>query len=114
MLKRLIRNRKGQGFVEYALLIAGVALVGAIGVTMLGEKTNEMIAAVATVLPAGNELPNNPIVAGAVIEYDVVGPGGELAINLDAIFNHSNAPRLSDNVGTTDTFIPLVVEIHPY
>ena len=52
MLRKLLRNRQGQGLVEYALLIAGVALVAIVGVSLFGEKTSDMIDAVATVLPA--------------------------------------------------------------
>ena len=29
MLRKLIRNKKGQGLVEYGLIIAGVALISA-------------------------------------------------------------------------------------
>ncbi|TVQ63001.1 MAG: hypothetical protein EA379_04690 [Phycisphaerales bacterium] len=116
MLQRLLRNRKGQGFVEYALLVAGVALVGAIGVTILGDKTNEMISSVATVLPGANPIVNSPISAGAMIEFDV-NADGSLIIDLAAITANSdgNQPRLSDNLGIdTADFTDLVITVHPF
>ncbi len=50
-MKKLIRNRKGQGLVEYALIIAGVALISAVAISLFGHKVSDMIGAVATVLP---------------------------------------------------------------
>ena len=51
MLKRLIRNRKGQGLVEYALIIAGVTLICAVGIAIFGHKVSDMISATAVILP---------------------------------------------------------------
>ena len=36
------RARRGQALVEYALLIAGVALCGIVGVSLFGEKTGRI------------------------------------------------------------------------
>ena len=54
MLK-LIRNRKGQGLVEYALIIAGVTLIAAVGISVFGHKVGDMIDAVAVVLPGAHD-----------------------------------------------------------
>ena len=35
---KLFRNRKGQGLVEYALIIAGVTLVAAVGISLSGTR----------------------------------------------------------------------------
>ena len=40
---KFLRNRKGQGLVEYALIIAGVTLVAAAGVTIFGHKVAGMM-----------------------------------------------------------------------
>ena len=45
-MRNLIRNRKGQGLVEYALIIAGVALIGIVGITMFGHKVGDLIGTV--------------------------------------------------------------------
>ncbi len=50
-MRKLIRNRKGQGLVEYALIIAGVALIGIVGITMFGHKVADLIGTVAYILP---------------------------------------------------------------
>ena len=55
----MIRNRKGQkrkgqSLVEYALIIAGVALIAAVGISVFGHKVSDMIDAVAVVLPGAH------------------------------------------------------------
>ncbi len=70
MFKRVLKNKKGQGFVEYALLIVGVAMVGLIGVTILGVKTNHMISALALTLPGPNNGENNKLNTGTMLEIE--------------------------------------------
>ena len=53
---KFFRNRKGQGLVEYALIIAGVTLVAATGVTIFGHKVAGLINMVAVVLPRSRQL----------------------------------------------------------
>ena len=65
---RLRRDKKGQGLVEYALLIAGVALISAAAVSLFGHKTSDMIGAVAAILPGAHTDDNNPIKSGHLIE----------------------------------------------
>ena len=67
MLK-LFRNRKGQGLVEYALLVAGVTLVAAAGVTIFGHKVAGMMDVAAAILPGAHADCNNPIADGQLIE----------------------------------------------
>ena len=55
----LIRNRKGQkrkgqSLVEYALIIAGVALIGTVGITVFGHKVADLIGTVAAILPGAH------------------------------------------------------------
>ncbi len=40
-LKRAFRNEKGQGMVEYILLVLVIALVAYVGFGFLGDKLNE-------------------------------------------------------------------------
>ena len=97
MLYRLIRDKKGQGFVEYALLVAGIALVGAIGVTIIGQKSGELLDAMATVIPASTPQTNNDIQSGALIEYTTNEDPMTLELNL--IRDRGNTSRLSNNLG---------------
>ena len=64
----LQRNRKGQGLVEYALIIAGVALIAAVSIAIFGHKVSDLISATATVLPGAHSDDNAPIQSGKLIE----------------------------------------------
>ena len=74
MISKLIRSRRGQGLVEYAMIIAGVALVAAVGITMFGHKTTDMIDAVAVVMPGAHTDDNGPITAGQLLELTPSAP----------------------------------------
>ena len=120
MVKRSNRKRKGQGLVEYALLIAGVALISAAAVSVFGHKVSDMISAVAVILPGAHPDDNAPIVSGHLIE---TAPNADGNISLDAakIIANSNGKvdRLGTNVGGSgsalagDGFGGLVVESTP-
>jgi len=96
-VKKLIRNRKGQGLVEYALIIAGVALIAAVGMSIFGHKVSDMINAVAVVLPGSHPDENGAIVSGQVIETTPSGGTG-ITTNYDLIAEHENTARLMANV----------------
>jgi Flp pilus assembly pilin Flp len=110
------RNRKGQALVEYALLIAGVALIAVAAVAIFGHKTSDMIAAVAAVLPGAHGDDNAPIVSGKFIET-APNTNGDIALDTAAIVGNATTPRLGDNVlgaGVAgDGFGGLVVEANP-
>ena len=38
MLKKFVRDEEGQDFVEYAMLLAGIAVIGFVAVKALGGK----------------------------------------------------------------------------
>jgi len=113
---KLFRNRKGQGLVEYGLIIAGVALICAASVSIFGHKTSDLISAVAAVLPGAHGDDNAPIASGKLIETADNGSG---ALQLDAagIAAAVDTPRLENNVlglgsaaGAGTDFGGLVVE----
>ena len=85
-MKKLIRNRKGQGLVEYALIIAGVALIGIVGISMFGHKVADLIGTVAAILPGAHTDDQGPIVAGHLIETTQVQTetGTAIGINTSA------------------------------
>ena len=76
LIGRLRRDRKGQGLVEYGLIIAGVALVTAAAISIFGHKTNDMVAATAAVLPGAHPEDNGPIASGQLIETTKAAGGG--------------------------------------
>ena len=67
-MRKFFSNKKGQGLVEYGLIIAGVALVCAAAISMFGHKTSDLVAATAAVLPGAHSDDNGPIVSGKLIE----------------------------------------------
>jgi Flp pilus assembly pilin Flp len=116
-LKKLFRCQKGAAMVEYSMLVAGVALVSAAGVSVLGHKTNDMIATVAAILPGAHADDNAPIVSGKVIET-APNADGNIALNVGtaatagSIVANSTTQRLGENLGITDLGTNLVVEAH--
>lgn len=100
-MRKLIRgrNRKGQGLVEYALIIAGVALIAAVGISVFGHKVSDMISAVAVILPGAHPDDNAPIVSGKLIETKADGGIGGNAITIDtnAINANNGTARLFGN-----------------
>jgi Flp pilus assembly pilin Flp len=115
-MRKLIRNRKGQGLVEYALIIAGVALICIVGITMFGHKVADLIGTVAAILPGAHTDDNAPIVAGHLIETDNNGPGGSIEISLTGVTGDYGTDRINEMLlgtggGTPDTTdSPLVQE----
>ena len=114
-LRRLRRDKKGQGLVEYGLLIAGVALISAAAVSLFGHKTNDMIAMVAAVLPGAHLDDNAPIMSGKIIETkSTAGPGGlagsGIGLDVGAIATNANTDRLDKNIGDGLLASTLVLE----
>ena len=97
MLKKLIRNRKGQGLVEYALIIAGVTLICAVGIAVFGHKVSDMIAAVAVILPGAHTDDNGPIVSGKIIETTAGAAGTPITLDANAIEGDAGQSRLFGN-----------------
>jgi len=77
--KNLTRNKKrGAALVEYGLLIAGVALVSAVGISLFGKKTNEMISVTAGVLPGANSADDAPIKSAGLIQTTTANGAHEI------------------------------------
>lgn len=115
-MRKFFSNKKGQGLVEYGLIIAGVALICAAAVSVFGHKTSDLISAVATVLPGAHADDNAPIVSGKLIETtDNAGEG--INLNVAGIATNSSTGRLDANVlgadGVTGGFGGLILEELP-
>jgi pilus assembly protein Flp/PilA len=112
---RLRRDKKGQGLVEYALLIAGVALISAAAVSLFGHKTSDMIAAVTAILPGAHTDDNAPIMSGHLIDTAQTGTIGSIALDVPTILGEKNTDRLGNAVlgpamGSTNGFDGLIIE----
>jgi len=103
----LIRDRKGAALVEYSMLVAGVALMSAAGLSILGHKTSDLVALTAATLPGAHADDNAPIVAGKLIETGA-NADGNISVNATAITGANNTSRLGTNTGVAAA--SLVVE----
>jgi Flp pilus assembly pilin Flp len=92
------RARKGAAMVEYALLVAGVALIGAGAVSLMGHKTSDLIGMVAAILPGAHLNDNGPIQSGHLIETGPVGTNGSISVDVATIASETNQDRLGLNV----------------
>ena len=117
LARRLLRNKTGAALVEYALIVAGVALIGAATVSVFGHKVNDMLATVAAVLPGAHAEDNAPIVSGRVIETSPNTPGMDqgnsatgIGIDVNAITTNNGTSRLDNDVGGDGTLSSLVLE----
>ena len=99
-MKKFNRNRKGQGLVEYALIIAGVTLIAAVGISVFGHKVSDMIDAVAVILPGAHQGDNGPISSGHIIET-TDATAGPITIDLSkttGVQSGNGQGRLGENV----------------
>ena len=97
MFRKLLRNKKGQGLVEYGLIIAGVALISAASISIFGHKTTDLISAVAVVLPCAHTDDNGAMVSGKLIET-TSAEDGNIALDVQTIAANSATDRLGNNV----------------
>jgi len=109
LLSRLVRERKGAALLEYALLIAGVALIASAAISIFGQKTGDLVAAVAAVLPGAHGNENGPIAVGQLIETKQDSQNNRLTVDTTKIRARSgtlsggtfdDSARLGVNLGT--------------
>jgi hypothetical protein len=129
MFKRLskFRSNKGAALLEYSLLVAGIALIGAAAVATFGHKATDMMAATAAVLPGAHVDDNAPIISGKIIETSPAAAGTDSAgdpatgigLNIGVlgdtpaegtIIGNSGTARLGNNFGSVGTLSDLVLE----
>jgi pilus assembly protein Flp/PilA len=54
LIARFVREEEGQDLVEYAMLLAFIALIAIVGVKTLGSTVNTFFSNVATALTSGS------------------------------------------------------------
>ena len=92
-MKSILRNKKGQGLVEYGILVGGIALVGLAATALLGHKVNDLIATTAGVLPCAHTDDAGPIVSGKLVQT-TKNEDGALVLNAAA-----TGQLIEDNLG---------------
>jgi len=118
LIKKLIRNRKGAAFVEYALLVGGIALVAAGAISTFGHKATDILGTMAVIIPGAHVDDNNPITSGKLIETALQANGG---IGVDptaatGVLSGNGKDRLFINIaggdGAVNGFGGMVLEAH--
>ena len=107
-IRTFLRSKKGAALVEYALLVAGIAIVAVAAVSILGHKTSDLIATSATILPGVDGSDNNPIASGRIVETKL-NTDGNTVVDIDRIVNAAGEERLGNNLGYVETELPLLV-----
>tara|TARA_R110002072_G_scaffold172205_1_gene326132 strand:- start:32471 stop:32920 length:450 start_codon:yes stop_codon:yes gene_type:complete len=110
-MRKFLNNKKGQGLVEYGLIIAGVALICAAAISVFGHKTSDLIGATAAILPGAHADDNGPMVSGKLIETTGASADG-IALDAGTIAADVAGNRLDSNVlnGDGDGFGGLILE----
>ena len=95
MLRKFFGNKKGQGLVEYGILVGGIALVALAATAILGHKTTDLIGTVAAALPGAHSEDNGAIVSGYLVNVtlNTSGTGGGF------VLNGENPGSFSSNLG---------------
>ena len=96
--------------VEYGLLVAGVALMSAVGVAILGHKTNDLISTIAVILPGAHEDDNGPLQSAKVVETKFDTTSNRVVLDTTKITGGNNTSRLGNNLGMANLGDTLVLE----
>ena len=118
LVRRFAKNNKGAALVEYALIVAGVALIGAVAVSLFGHKVSDMLATSAAVMPGAHAEDNAPIISGKTIETSPnaqgLDQGGNsqqgIGLDVNKITQSNGKARLADGVGGDGSLSSLVLE----
>lgn len=101
-MRKLLKNKKGQGMVEYGILVGGIALVCLAAVAIMGHKANDLIATVAGSLPGAHADDNAPIVSGKLVNTTQNADG-------NIVLDPTTPGSIEDNLGI-EGIASLVVE----
>ena len=104
------RAQSGQAFVEYAVILAAIVVVGIAAFSVLGHKANDLVGTLAVILPGAHTEDNAPIYAGQLIETSTSGnTAGGLGVSSADVLAGTGTSRLNNNLGI-DPAVDLVVD----
>ncbi len=104
-MRKLLRNKKGQGLVEYGILVGGIALISLAATALLGHKVNDLIATTAAVLPCAHDDDAGPIVSGKLVQTTDSRGGSGIVLA-------ATSGTLEDNTGIPG-LESLILEVGP-
>ncbi|WP_182865120.1 class III signal peptide-containing protein [Rhodopirellula sp. JC639] len=64
---RKFKNRRGQGLVEYIIIVAAVAMISLVAVSVFGHKVADQYAISAGLLPGAHAEDNLPVTTGSFV-----------------------------------------------
>ena len=108
MLRRLLKDKKGQGLAEYAVILMAVLVVSLGAISVLGHNVGDLLATVAAILPGSEPDYDQPVFVGEFIELNVppvAGSASGIQLDIAEIADNINGTepwRLDDNI--TDDF----------
>ena len=91
-IRRFVRNTAGAALVEYALIVAGVALVGAAALSVFGNKVTDLVAMAAAIIPGAHSATRDPFLPKAGMCF--MGPGSRMLRVLARDDSRENSLRL--------------------
>ena len=99
----LQKNRRGQGLVEYIIIVAAVALIALASLSMFGHKVADQYAIGAGMLPGAHGDDNNPIATGFYADITDDGAGnntGNGVVTWDDVTGNATVGEMDNNVMT--------------
>lgn len=102
---RVSRTRRGQGLVEYALLLGAIAVVVLLSVSLLGHKSNDIVATLAVTLPGAHSDDNLTIDSGELVESKANAANDTVIINATSLATAApGGVRGTERLGTNAGF----------
>ncbi len=97
------RSRRGQGLVEYIIIVASVAMIALVALSIFGHKVADQYAVGAGMLPGAHTEDNAPIVTGEYAGFADNGSGANVAtggVTWDDITGNAVVGEMDNNVLT--------------
>ncbi len=116
MVSTLKKTRKGAAMVEYAVLLGAITLVALIAVSMLGNKTTDIISTLAVILPGANPEDDLSLRSGALVEFNESTDYPSFAVFNPAVTGAVDGVptyRLAHNVSIDEADMDLLVSYIP-
>ena len=102
MNHKLIQNRRGQGLVEYIIIVASVSLISLTSLSMFGHKVADQYAIGAGMLPGAHAEDNKPITTGFYAGVDASGDNvvSNGQVSWDDVTGNGTDGEMDNNVVT--------------
>ncbi|MCG8649342.1 MAG: class III signal peptide-containing protein [Pirellulales bacterium] len=100
------KNRRGQGLVEYIIIVAAVAMISLVAVSIFGHKVADQYAIGAGLLPGAHAEDNAPIVTGEFAGFQDDGAGNNIGngqVTWGDVTGNATLGEMDNNVVTQAT-----------